>query len=232
MDLQSAAKLPFNFKIIPVRSSSSNIPSDIPFLAMFNPENIAITEGVEWSESASWGSDGTDMQYKVTSPRTFSVTLTIDGTGVNTNGVKIPVVAQVAMFRAATTTIDGTTHHPAYLIVQYGVFICKCVLTSSTITYTMFDFTGLAIRATINASFTEVTPNALGNLLSMLSSPDLTHTQTVKDGDLLPLMTYNIYKKQDYYLQVAKFNKLKNFRRLKQGTVIKFPPIGTNKKTE
>jgi nucleoid-associated protein YgaU len=59
----------------------------------------------------------------------------------------------------------------------------------------------------------------------MLSSPDLTHSKVVEEGDLLPLMVYREYKTQDYYLQVAKANKLKNFRKLQAGTTINLPPI-------
>lgn len=225
MDAQAAIKLPFNLKIIPVASADSLMPSGIPFLAMFNPENIAIKEDVDWTENAPEGASGAELQYKETKPRTFTLDLTIDGTGVNTNGVKIPVTVQVLLFRAATTTVQGTTHHPNFLLVQYGLFICKCVLVSSTVTYTMFDPLGLPIRAKISASFTEVTPRSLGGILGMLSSPDLTHKVMVQDGDLLPLLTHKIYKKQAYYLQVAKANKLKNFRKLKAGERLIFPPI-------
>jgi nucleoid-associated protein YgaU len=89
----------------------------------------------------------------------------------------------------------------------------------------MFDMFGLPIRAKISATFTERTPQALGGILSMLSSPDLTHTVQVKQWDLLPLLTYRIYKDQSYYLQVAKVNKLKNFRKLTAGSSLIFPPI-------
>jgi nucleoid-associated protein YgaU len=89
----------------------------------------------------------------------------------------------------------------------------------------MFDMFGLPIRAKISASFAEVTSKSLMAKLAMLSSPDLTHSIQVKEGDILPLLTYNIYKKQDYYLQVAKVNRLKNFRKLKAGTTLIFPPI-------
>jgi nucleoid-associated protein YgaU len=89
----------------------------------------------------------------------------------------------------------------------------------------MFDMTGLPIRAKINASFTERTPAGLGGLLSMLSSPDLTHKVVVKEGDILPTLTYQTYNNQTYYLQVAKVNKLKNFRKLQAGTTLVFPPV-------
>ncbi|AHF15149.1 peptidoglycan-binding protein [Niabella soli DSM 19437] len=149
----------------------------------------------------------------------------LDGTGVNTNGVKIPVTAQVLLFREATTKTVGTLHRPPYLIVQYGSFVSSCNLSSSDVSYTMFDMTGLPIRAKVTASFDERTPGALGALLSMLSSPDLTHIVEVQKGDILPLLTYKVYQNQQYYLQVAKVNRLKNFRKLQPGTSLVFPRI-------
>jgi hypothetical protein len=223
MDAISAAKLPFNLKIIPV--NADGIPAGIPFIAMFNPESFTIREDVKWENKCAPGNEGEDPVYKATRARSFTLEFTLDGTGVNTNGVKIPVTAQVLLFRVATTKVIGSTHRPPYLIVQYGTFISSCNLDSSNVTYTMFDMFGLPIRAKISASFTERTPSGLGALLSMLSSPDLTHKIEVKEGDILPLLTYKTYNNQNYYLQVAKVNKLKNFRKLKAGTTLVFPPI-------
>jgi hypothetical protein len=224
MDTQSAAMLPFNLKIL--QTDVNGIPIlGMPFLAMFNPENIAISESIVWNTTTSAGQAGVDPKHFTTRPRTFTIELTMDGTGVNTNGVKIPVTVQVLLFRLVTTSISGKIHRPNYLLLQYGLFICNCVLDNSTVTYTMFDMFGLPIRAKISASFTERTLSTFGNIMSMLSSPDLTHSVQVKEGDLLPLLTNQIYKNQNYYLQVAKVNKLKNFRKLKAGTTLVFPPI-------
>jgi nucleoid-associated protein YgaU len=224
MDIQSAAKLPFNFKIL--KTDDKGIPKlALPFIAMFNPDQFAIREDVELDKNLGKGKAGTDPKYNHTKPREFTIELTLDGTGVNTNGVKIPVTAQVLLFRSVTTNIDGSIHRPPYLLVQYGTFICSCTLRSSTVTYTMFDMLGLPIRAKISASFVERTVASLGDILGMLSSPDLTHRLQVTDGDILPLLVYQTYNNQDYYLQVARVNKLKNFRRLKPGTTLVFPPI-------
>jgi len=84
---------------------------------------------------------------------------------------------------------------------------------------------GLPIRAKITAKFTERIIAGLSDVLGMLSSPDLTHRVVVKDGDLLPLLTYQTYNDQTYYLQVARANRLKNFRRLEPGSTLVFPPI-------
>src|SRR5690606_38385885 len=223
MDDQSLLKLPFNLKILPV--TEKGIPLGAPFLAMFNPESFAIHEDIDWVADCPPGREGANLKYRGTKPRTFTMEFTIDGTGVNTNGVKIPVPAQVALFRAATTAVRGTYHRPAFLLVQYGTFLCTCGINSSDVTYTMFDFTGLPIRARISASFTELTVPVLSDILGMLSSPDLTHYRTVKEGDLLPLITHEVYNDQHYYLQVARLNRLKNFRNLAPGTRLTLPPI-------
>lgn len=228
MDTQSAAKLPFNLKIIPV--NESGLPNGVPFIAMFNPDQIAIDETLVWAESTTPGTEGSDPDYIKTHGRSFSIDIMLDGTGVNTNGAKIPVTAQVLLFRLATTKINGIEHQPNFLLLQYGLLIINCVLRSSTITYTAFDMFGLPIRAKIHAVFAERVAHGLSNLLSMLSSPDLTHNVTVKPYDLLPYLTNNIYKDQKYYLQVAKVNKLKNFRKLEAGTELSFPPISEKKK--
>lgn len=224
MDITSVLKkAAFNLKIIPINDDA--FPIGIPFIAMFNPESFTIREEVDWSSTCGPGSTGSDMHYQRTKPRKFTLEFMLDGTGVNTGGIKIPVVAQIALFRTATTEVKGLLHKPAFLLVQYGTFISACVLNSSDVTYTMFDSFGLAIRAKVSASFTERTPNTLQNILNMLSSPDLTHHITVNEGDTLPLLTYNTYHNQQYYLQVARVNKLKNFRKLRAGTTLVFPPI-------
>ncbi|MHA4806456.1 CIS tube protein [Flavitalea flava] len=225
MDTQSAAKLPFNLKILP--TTKEGIPNGIPFICMFNPDTLAISENVSWNGDCGPGQSGSDPTFNRVDPRTFTIEFTLDGTGVNTNGVKIPVTIQIALFRLATTTLQGSSHRPPYLLVQYGTFITTCIINSSTVTYTMFDMFGFPIRAKVSASFTERTLGTLGAILGALSSPDLTHLVTVKDGDILPLLTYRTYNDSHYYLQVAKVNRLKNFRKLKPNSVLTFPPITT-----
>lgn len=218
-------KLLYNLKIIPVKSGST-IPIGIPFVAMFNPESFSIHEDINWNSDCAPGSDGTEVHFNNKGPRSFTMEFTLDGTGVNSNGAKIPVVAQVALFHAATGDIKGILHRPSSLIVQYGTFICDCVLNKYDINYTMFDQTGVAIRAKISASFTERKTGTLTGLLNMLSSPDLTHRRIVKEWELLPVLVKDIYNDQHYYLQVAKVNRIKNFRKLRAGSEIFFPPLG------
>jgi hypothetical protein len=57
------------------------------------------------------------------------------------------------------------------------------------------------------------------------SSPDLTHQRMVKMNDKLTLLSEDIYENSNYYIDVAKNNKLLSFRQLQLGENIIFPPI-------
>jgi hypothetical protein len=206
-------------------NGDTGLPNGVPFIAMFNPDQIGLEETLVWQENTAPGHESSDYTYIKTHGRTFSINILLDGTGVNTNGVKIPVPAQILLFRAATSKINGTEHKPNLLLLQYGTFVINCVLKSSTVTYTAFDMFGVPIRAKIQATFAERVAGGLSNALSMISSPDLTHQVEVKEYDLLPLLTYKVYNDQSYYIQVARVNRLKNFRKLEAGTTLIFPPV-------
>jgi nucleoid-associated protein YgaU len=53
----------------------------------------------------------------------------------------------------------------------------------------------------------------------------MTHEYIVIAGDTLPALTNNIYGDSKYYLKVATYNKLDNFRQLVPGTKLLFPPL-------
>jgi nucleoid-associated protein YgaU len=57
------------------------------------------------------------------------------------------------------------------------------------------------------------------------SSPDLSHTVEVQAGDTLPLLCHRIYKDAAYYPEVARANNIVDFRTLKPGLRLHFPPL-------
>ena len=57
------------------------------------------------------------------------------------------------------------------------------------------------------------------------SSPDLSHIIEVKAGDNLPMLCYQVYKDSAYYLDVARVNGITNFRDIRPGTKLHFPPL-------
>jgi len=218
-----------NLKILGLKNPDG-LALDIPLLfeCMFNPDTYTIEHSTTFNTQQPANSTAVDPKYNGTQPMRFSIEFTIDGTGVSSDleiPVPIPVPVQVLLFNAVTLDVSGDIHRPNYLVVQWGTFIRECVLVSSRITYTLFDTFGIPLRAKINATFVERSGSKLNQIANMFSSPDFTHSKLVQEGDILPLIVYREYKNQDYYLQVARVNKLKNFRKLQSGTTINLPPI-------
>lgn len=214
-----------NLKIIgtekPVDSLSLSVPA--MFEVMFNPASYTVNNKINFDTQQAEGSDGADPKFKNVAPESFSIEFMMDGTGVTKS--KTTVLEQVAKFKKVTLSVNGKSHRPNYLMVQWGTFIRDCVMESANITYTLFSAEGIPLRAKITASFIDRKESALNSIASMFSSPDLTHYIEIKQGDLLPLIVYKNYGDQKYYLQVARANKLKNFRRLKPGTTLILPPL-------
>jgi len=96
--------------------------------------------------------------------------------------------------------------------------------------FKLFDPQGQPLRATAKVTFKSDETDALRESFNKANSPDLTHRRTVKAGDTLPLMCHRIYGDASMYLQIAKINKLLNFRNIEVGQELFFPPIDKSKK--
>jgi nucleoid-associated protein YgaU len=197
------------------------------YLAMFNPQNFSMDHQVNYDRVQTPGSIGTENKFKNIEAQKIKFDILIDGTGAS--GEKREVWADVLLFKY-TVGYLGEIHQPHYLVLSWGLLVFKCVLDSMDISYELFRPDGTPLRARITATFIEHTEGLLESLLADRSSPDLTHERTVTDGDTLPLMTYRIYGDSSYYLEVARVNGLDDFRKIKPGDKIIFPPLQTTSK--
>jgi hypothetical protein len=122
--------------------------------------------------------------------------------------------------------LDGDLHRPPYLQIKWGHFVLDVVLKLADITYTLFDRTGIPLRAKITATFDQNVDDEIKEADEGKNSPDLSHLRTVLEGDHISLMTNRVYgKSESLYIEVARFNRVNNFRRMQPGRQLVFPPI-------
>jgi nucleoid-associated protein YgaU len=193
------------------------------FVAMFNPSSYRHKYEVEYQPVQGQGTTGSAQKFGKIKPQEYTFEFLIDGTGVSSE--KKEVADEIEHFLIVTGKNNGDIHRPHYLKISWGSLISKCVLKSAEITYNLFRADGKPLRARINATFAENIDDALRVAEEGNNSPDLTHSRVVKDGDTLPLMSWRIYGKPDYYLEVARANNLANFRQLTVGQTLYFPPL-------
>jgi nucleoid-associated protein YgaU len=108
----------------------------------------------------------------------------------------------------------------------WGDLVFECVLSKVDIKYTLFDRTGLALRAELNTTFIGSIEDAKRVKQEDKKSPDLTRERIVQAGDTLPLIASELYENPSYYLELARVNGLNHFRKLKPGTTLRLPPLG------
>lgn len=200
------------------------------FEAQFNPSEIKRSYGIAWAKSAVVNADAKEQRYSFSDPGELSIKLTFDGTGADSYGVMVPraktVQARVDELLAATYKYQSDIHQPAWLTLSWGSQEAfKCRLESADVTYTLFERGGAPLRAEVTAKFVADTTMEDMAKEQQKSSPDLSHARAVRSGDTLPLMTQAIYGSSQRYLDVARYNGLDDFRMLRPGQILLFPPL-------
>ena len=210
------------------------------YQVMFNPESYGFKYENEYQKYQGINTAGRTARYAMTRSRTLNFKFIIDDSsataGLLSGSPSLslgPIVIhktvhdRVEEFLDLAGRMDGSIHEPRYLTLEWGELSFDCRLQAVDINYTLFDRSGTAIRAELDATFVEdLDPEKLAKQ-SNKSSPDLTHTRTVTSSDTLPLMAYQIYRDPAYYVRVAQANKLNHLRGLKAGSTLNFPPIQT-----
>ena len=194
------------------------------FEAFVNPTEITISYEMEYDSAQGSGTTNSRMEFKKVKPGDLSLTFFLDGTGASGGG-RLDVQAKVEQFRKVTG-FNGKIHRPNYLKVGWGtVEIKRCILKSASIAYKLFQPDGVPLRAVITANFTDNADDQTRVAVEQKSSPDVTHVRLVKAGDDLPTLCRRIYDDPLLYVQVARANRLDDFRRLTPGTKLFFPPL-------
>lgn len=193
------------------------------FTVMFNPNTYTRKYEVEYTDRQGQGDTSSPQVFGNIKPQEYAFEFIFDGTGTTADAVEVHDVVET--FLTVTGKHDGEIHRPLYLKLVWGALVSKCVLKNADITYTLFKPDGYPLRAKVKATFAENVEDALRVAEERRSSPDLTHMRTVQEGDHLSLMADRIYQNPAFYFQLARFNKLNNFRRLRTGQRLRFPPV-------
>ena len=206
---------------------------------MFNPESYSFSYTNDYQKYQGINTSGRTAKYSLTRSRQLSLKLIIDDSsataglfaGLSSVGPfpRKTVHDRVEEFLDFTARMDGELHAPRYLRIEWGDLLFDCRLESVNVSYTLFSRSGIAIRAELDTVFIEDLEESKRLKQENKSSPDLTHTRTVTTGDNLPLMTHRIYRDPSYYIKIAQANQLNNFRKLRSGEKLKFPPIKDQK---
>lgn len=194
-----------------------------------NPASYSVKHSNKFQETQGINTSGSEAKYSYSKSAELDLTLVFDSTGVSNypydDNDDTGVSQRVNDVIKSTVTMDGDIHEPKYLKIVWGEFLFECRLVDVDIKYTRFNSSGNPVHAELDVQFVEDIGNKKRIRQENKNSPDLTHIRTIKSGDTLPNMVNKIYGSPDYYIWIAEVNKLNNFRKLKPGGRLKFPPL-------
>ncbi len=198
-------------------------------LAFINPTDYTKVVNITYTPTKTINETQSTQVFSQYGEQSLSLgTIIVDGTGLMNNNATLnnkDVEAYVKKFQDVVSKYIGEKHSPPFLKVSWTGLSFICVCTKFEVKYTLFKPDGTPLRAEIkldlkNTIDWDTKVKKAGN-----QSPDLTHIRTVKAGDTLPLMTYQIYGDSIYYMEIARINKLSHVNDIKPGDQLYFPPL-------
>lgn len=196
------------------------------FEALINPETYTLEYKVKTSDSQGQGTSGAQTKFEYTLPEELTFDFLFDNTGLIDAKPKADgVFADVDEFRKLLTEYQGDSHEPYHLKLVWGNLIFKGRAIEVGITYKLFNPDGQPIRAVVRVKFKGSIEEKKRSALEDRHSPDVSRRRTVKPGDTLPFMCFEVYGDPRHYVFVANSNRLDDFRRLTVGAPLLFPPL-------
>jgi Contractile injection system tube protein len=231
----------------PARPKEPPQPSDAPgdiYTVQVNPSSYTLNRLLNYSYHRGQGFSASEAVYSDSPPVNLQFEFLFDGTGVVPKPSElgdIPLVGAIASalsgdkpfvvmdeikkFDKLVYDRSGEIHRPRQLLLVWGSLVFSCVLTSLNYRFTLFKQDGTPLRAVAACTFCESIPEGVRIRRDNDGSPDLTHLRDVREGDTLPFLAHEIYGNAQLYLEVARVNKLVNFRRLRPASRLSFPPL-------
>jgi len=209
------------------KNGKVSVDSGKKFEVMLNPASYKQKFSISYNKGKTLGQNESDPNFSAINPKKFDLTILIDGTGVvesQTPG-KPDVLTQINQLNDIVYNYQGDKHEPNHVRILWGSLIFFGRLESMAIDYTLFTPEGAPLRAEISLSLVSFMTGKEEALKANKKSPDMTHIVTFKSGDTIPQLCYQIYGDGVYYNQVARINNITNFRNIKPGTILRFPPL-------
>lgn len=198
-----------------------------PFEVMLNPSDYKHSYAIDYCKKGAIGQSGSDAKFSGVKPEEIKFSILLDGTGViaGPDATIKSVKDQLDNLNSIVYKYDGDKHEPSHVRVLWGSQIFYGRLDSMGIENTLFKPSGEPLRAKIELTFSGFMSKEEQALRANKSSPDMSHLIEVKAGDTLPLLCYRVYKDSSYYTEVARVNNITNFRDIKPGSKLHFPPL-------
>jgi nucleoid-associated protein YgaU len=189
------------------------------FDVLFNPTEYSLTRNVTYAEQNLLGLSTPVTQFVSGTAETLSMELFFDS---YEDGEDVRVLTDRL---DRLLDVDGETHEPPRLRVEWSSLQFRCVLESATKRFTLFLPNGTPVRARVDATFKQYESPRWEQLVSPRSSPDKTKIRRLTEGDSLTLVAAREYGDPAYWRTIAAASGIENPRTVPAGRDLVLPPL-------
>lgn len=196
------------------------------FIVQFNPKSLGVDYSITYQEG---NGNNARVEFVKAKPSDLTIEFTLDGTGIDSmnEGAVTKVKDRISVFLEMCKETNSDTHEPPFIMITYGNLIYKTRFKACNITYTLFKSDGSPLRAVIKATFLNIKNNVSDERQASLNSPDVTHRRVLAMYESVIQKSFELYKRNDLYMEVARANNLDSFRKraMQKNQTLYFPPI-------
>lgn len=204
------------------------------FSLQINPDQLSLSFDLDKAKEGANAASGQTVGAKNNSyiRQRLSFDFMVDNSGVfpnppqglSSSSVGTSIKNAIETLKSVTIKPTKDSHRPPYVHLIWGSTVdLKCTVTGFSIVYQRFNSAGDPIRAKVSLSVVEVVDEQV--ISREFQSPDITRMPTIREGDSLVALCDEFYDDPRYFIRIAEVNDLPSFRRLRPGTVLKFPPL-------
>ncbi|MFI6151190.1 LysM peptidoglycan-binding domain-containing protein [Kitasatospora sp. NPDC051170] len=194
----------------------------------FNPASLVLRKSTEWRRTPSRMAGQSALpEFVGSGPRSLSLDVFLDATATHDNSVERAVEQLMTACVPTPTSLARKTPASPWIRLDWGTSTTTSfngVLSSLSVTYSLFDVDGNPLRATCSLSIDEASVDPAGQNPTS-GSPEARSTHRVIAGDSLPLLAWRAYGDATAWRTIAEANDIDDPMVLAPGAELIVPGI-------
>ncbi|HOR01192.1 MAG TPA: LysM peptidoglycan-binding domain-containing protein [Anaerolineae bacterium] len=195
---------------------------------MFNPQEYTLSKANEYSAKPAKGKDLPAIIFAKAGAETLRLQLFFD-TYADQTDVRVHTDKLWKMMRVCEERTNASTNkgEPPHVLFSWGHFEFEAVITDITQKFTLFSDKGIPLRTTVDVTFQQITDSYAHHSPQNPTSgggPAM-RTYTVRAGDRLDLIAYQVYEDATQWRPIAQANGILEPHCLREGQRLIIPPL-------
>ncbi|MCR5437776.1 MAG: LysM peptidoglycan-binding domain-containing protein [Treponema sp.] len=197
----------------------TNLDTGTDIKVMFNPKEYVMEKKTPWSEVNVFGMDAPPVEFTMGERKRLSMELFFD-----TSEDKSDVRNHTSQVEELML-VNAQEHRPPLLRFSWGSLSFDCVLEDLVQRFTLFDSSGIPLRAILKVVFKEYSTAATQLSNTRRESADHTKRMALREGETLSSISAREYHDSRKWRAIADANNIDDPENVSAGTVVELPPL-------